>query len=329
MNLDNEMSSKKEADFNALSDNASFNFVFELFCNKKASEIANLGPEGNKFVDRWLLPQLSPLMTFGLPKFLNFFEDLLLRTVPIPAFLVKSDYKKVFEAFYSSAGSLLDEAHDRFGIERDEACHNLVFLACFNAYGGLKVSFPGLIKWVGLAGQNLHRRLVDEIRAVVKQEGGVTFAALEKMALTKSVVYEALRIEPPVPFQYGHAKEDLIVQSHDASFKIKKGEMIFGYQPFATKDPRVFDNPEEFMADRFVGEGEKLLKNVFWSNGREIDDPTADNKQCPAKDFVVFVSRVMLVEFFLRYDTFEVEAGTLPLGSKATIKSLTKASTST
>ncbi|KAL7244895.1 hypothetical protein ACSBR2_000273 [Camellia fascicularis] len=44
-----------------------------------------------------------------------------------------------------------------------------------------------------------------------------------------SVVYEALRIELPFPFQYGRVKKELVVQSHEAAFKIDKGEMILGY----------------------------------------------------------------------------------------------------
>ena len=262
-------------------------------------------------------------MTLGLSFLPNFLEDLLLHTFPLPPLFVKSDYKKLYDAFYAFGSSVLDEA-ERVGIKRDEACHNLVFLAGFNAFGGMKALFPALIKWVGLAGEKLHRRLADEIREVVKAEGGVTFAALDKMDLTKSVVYEALRIEPPVPFQYGKAKEDTVVHSHDAAFQIKKGEMIFGFQPFATKDPKVFENPEEFVADRFVGNGGRLLKYVYWSNGREFDNPTVENKQCPGKDLVLLLSRVILVEFFLRYDTFDIESGTLPLGSSVTFKSLTK-----
>lgn len=218
----------------------------------------------------------------------------------------------------------MDEA-EKLGLNRDEACHNLIFLAGFNAFGGMKTLFPTLIKWVGSAGGNLHRRLADEIRTVVKEEGLVNLSALDKMSLTKSVAYEALRIEPPVPFQYGKAKTDIMVPSHDAAYQIKKGEMIFGYQPFATKDPRIFHKADEFVADRFVGDGEKLLKYVYWSNGRETDDPTAVNKQCPAKDLVVLLCRVMLVEFFLRYDTFTLGVGKVLLGSSVEIKSLTKA----
>lgn len=119
----------------------------------------------------------------------------------------------------------------------------------------------------------------------------------------------------------------MFIQSHDATFKIQKGEMIFGYQPFATKDPKIFQNPEKFIGNRFVGkEGEKLVKYVLWSNGREIDDPTVDNKQCPAKNLVVLISRVLLVEFFLRYDTFTVKSENLLTKPKVSFLSLEKAS---
>ncbi|GAV75081.1 p450 domain-containing protein [Cephalotus follicularis] len=324
IDLEDEMDKKKEAYFNTISDNMSFNYVFRLICDQNPVD-TEIGTKGSSYLDKWMVLQLVPLATLGLPKFLNFFEDILLHTFPMPYFLVKSDYKKVYDAFYKFSGPILDQA-EGFGVKREEACHNLVFFFGFNAYGGMKTTFPSLIKWVGLAGEKLHRELADEIRTVVHEEGGVTFKALDRMTLTKSVVYEALRIEPPVPAQYGKAKEDIVVQSHEASFLIKKGEMICGYQPFATKDPRVFENPQEFVGHRFVGEeGEKLLKYVYWSNGRETDNPTAENKQCPGKDLVVLLCRVMLVEFFLRYDTFTVEAGTLLLGSTATFKSLTKA----
>ena len=306
INLEDQLSDKGKVYFNTPSDNMSFNFVFRLFCDQNPLD-TSLKSNGPKLFDKWLFFQLAPLITLGLPKLFNFLEDLLLHTFPLPAFLVKSSYKKLYKAFHVSMASILDEA-ERLGIKRDEACHNLVFMAGFNAYGGMKILFPALIKWVGLAGEKLHCQLRDEIRTVVRAEGGVTLSALDKMSLTKSVVYEALRIEPPVPFQYGKAKEDLVVHSHDAAFEIRKGEMIFGYQPFATKDPKIFEDSEKFVGHRFVGEGEKLLKYVYWSNGRDNDNSTVDNKKCPGKDLVVLLSRVMLVELFLRYDTFTIRS---------------------
>lgn len=323
--LEDGLAKRGKAEFNPLSDEISFEFVFRLFCDNNNNN-KNPNSVGPKLFDKWLFLQLAPLITLGLKFVPSFLEDLILHTFPLPSILAKSDYQKLYDAFYNSSTSFLDEA-EKNGIKRDEACHNLVFLAGFNAYGGMKILFPSLIKWVAAAGKDLHRRLADEIRTVVKEEGGIiTVSSLNRMNLTKSVVYEALRIEPPVPFQYGKAKEDIIVNSHESSFLIKKGEMIFGYQPFATKDPKIFKDPEEFDPERFVGEeGEKLLKYVYWSNGRETEDPTVENKQCPGKDVVVLLNRLMLVEFFLKYDTFQVEASTILLGPSLTFTSLTKA----
>ncbi|PON70459.1 Cytochrome P [Parasponia andersonii] len=322
--LESQLSSNKEVNFNPISDTYAFEYVFNLFCGKNPKDTA-LGSGGNTTVDTWLVPQVVPLITLGVPKLLQLVEDLLIHTFPIPPFLVKSKYNKIYQAFSTSASEILDQAKS-FGIDKDEACHNLIFLTCFNTYGGMKVLFPSLFKWVGRAGPTLHSQLAHEIRTIAKQEGGVTFAAIEKMVLTKSVVYEVLRIEPPVPFQYGHAKTDLVIQNHDASFKVKKGEMIFGYQPFATKDAKVFEDPEKFVPYRFMGKAEENLKYVFWSNGRETEDPTVDNKQCAGRDLVVLMARVLLVDFFLKYDTFTCSDEVFLVGTKVIFKSLTKAS---
>ncbi|KAI7746532.1 hypothetical protein M8C21_000010, partial [Ambrosia artemisiifolia] len=170
------------------------------------------------------------------------------------------------------------------------------------------------------------KALFNDIRGAIKDHGGkVTMAAMEQMPLMKSVVYESLRIEPPVALQYGKAKRDLTIESHDAVFKVKEGEMLFGYQPFATKDPKVFDRPEEFVPDRFVGAGEELLKYVTWSNGPETEGPTVANKQCAGKDFVVLITRLFVVELFRRYDSFDIEVAASPLGAKVTLTSLKRA----
>ncbi|KAH0719834.1 hypothetical protein KY290_004758 [Solanum tuberosum] len=109
---------------------------------------------------------------------------------------------------------ILDEA-EKLGVKRDEACHNFVFLAGFNSYGGLKVFYPSLIKWIGTSGPNLHNQLVKEIRTAVKEAGGITISAIEKMPLVKSVVYETLRMDPPVAFQCAKARKNIIVSNHD------------------------------------------------------------------------------------------------------------------
>ncbi|NP_001385603.1 cytochrome P450 CYP74C4 [Solanum lycopersicum] len=324
-NLEIQISKDGKANFNDISDAMSFDFVFRLLCNNTNPLDTKLGTTGPKCFDLWMLPQLAPLVTLGLKFVPNFLEDLMLHTFQLPFFIIKSKYQKLYDAFNEHAGSTLDDA-EKSGIKRDEACHNLVFLAGFNAYGGMKILFPSLMKWVASGGKSLHTPLANEIRTIIKEEGGsITLSAINKMSLVKSTVYEVLRIEPPIPFQYGKAKEDIMVQSHDSNFLIKKGEMIFGYQTFATKDAKIFENPEEFIAERFMGsEGEKLLKYVYWSNARETDSPTVDNKQCAGRDLAVLLCRLLLVEFFMRYDTFTVESSKYLAGPLITFKTLEK-----
>ncbi|KAB1220513.1 Allene oxide synthase, chloroplastic [Morella rubra] len=320
--LEQELAAKGKAAFGDASEQAAFNFLARALYGTNPTE-TKIGVDAPKLISKWLLFQVSPILTLGLPKHL---EELLIHTFPLPSFLVKADYQRLYDFIYESSGPVLDEA-ERLGISRDEACHNLVFATCFNSFGGMKILFPNMVKLLGRAGVKLHTQLAEEIRSAIRSNGGkVTMAAMEQMPLMKSVVYESLRIEPPVALQYGKAKRDLIIESHDAAFRVKEGEMLFGYQPFATKDPKIFDRPEEFVPDRFVGEGETLLKHVLWSNGPETDTPTVGNKQCAGKDFVVLVSRLFVVELFRRYDSFEMEIGTSPLGSSVDLTSLKKAS---
>ncbi|KAF9620448.1 hypothetical protein IFM89_012625 [Coptis chinensis] len=319
--LESEFSSNGKVAYNDLNDQACFNFLGKAFYGTNPAD-TKLGEDGPSIIQKWLLLQLSPILSLGLPWAV---EDPLLHTSRLPSIIVRSDYQKLYNFFYESSGPILDEG-EKLGVKRDESCHNILFSTCFNTFGGMKIFFPNLLKWVGRGGALLQRKLAEEIRSAIKSNGGkVSMSAIENMPLMKSCVYETLRIEPPVPLQYGKAKQDFVLESHDAAFEVKKGEMLFGFQPFATKDSRIFGNGEEFVPDRFVGEGEELLKYVVWSNGPETENPTVGNKQCPGKDFVVLVSRLLLVEFFLRYDSFAIEVGTSALGSAITLTSLKRA----
>lgn len=319
--LESELAEKGAANFSSANEQASFNFVCRAFFGKDPAG-GGLGSDGPGLVNKWVLFQLGPILTLGLPYLL---EDVLLHSVRLPTGLVQSDYRRLYDFFYSAAAPALDEA-ERMGISREEACHNILFAMCFNTFGGLKIFFPSIMKWVGRAGAALHTRLAEEVRSAVQAHGGqVTMRAIEEMPLLKSVVYEAFRIEPPVPFQYGKAKRDLVIESHDAAFEVRRGEMLFGYQPFATRDPRIFDRAEEFVGDRFLGDGERLLRHVLWSNGPETETPTPDNKQCAGKNVVVLVARLLVVELFLRYDSFDVETKASTLGNSISLTSLKKA----
>uniref|UniRef100_A0A0D9VZG4 hydroperoxide dehydratase n=1 Tax=Leersia perrieri TaxID=77586 RepID=A0A0D9VZG4_9ORYZ len=320
--MENDLARVGKADFGAHNDAAAFGFLCRGLLGSDPTK-SSLGRDGPKLITKWVLFQLSPLLSLGLPTLV---EDTLLHSLRLPPALVRKDYDRLAEFFRDAASRVLDEA-DRLGVSREEAVHNVLFALCFNSFGGMKILFPTLVKWLGRAGARVHGRLATEVRAAVRENGGeVSMKALAEMPLVKSAVYEALRIEPPVAMQYGRAKRDMVVESHDYGYEVREGEMLFGYQPMATKDPRVFARPEEYVPDRFLGEeGARLLRHVVWSNGPETAAPTLHDKQCAGKDFVVLVARLLLVELFLRYDSFDVEVGSSALGSSVTVTSLKKA----
>ncbi|CAN0922135.1 Allene oxide synthase, chloroplastic [Linum grandiflorum] len=285
-----DLATKGKAAFNDPAEQTAFNFLSRAFFGVKPIDTP-LGKDAPSLISKWVLFNLAPILTLGLPKEV---EEATLHSVRLPPLLVQNDYHRLYEFFTSAAGSVLDEA-EQSGISRDEACHNILFAA----------------------GLELHTKLAKEIRSAIQSTGGgkITMAAMEQMPLMKSVVYETLRIEPPVALQYGKAKKDFILESHEAAYEVKEGEMLFGYQPFATKDAKIF-----------VGEeGEKLLKHVMWSNGPETETPSVGNKQCAGKDFVVMAARLFVVELFKRYDSFDIEVGTSSLGASITLTSLKRA----
>ncbi|KAH0460568.1 hypothetical protein IEQ34_011231 [Dendrobium chrysotoxum] len=331
--VESQVATHGHVDFNALNNDIAFDFLGEAYFGERPSKEGMFGSCFNfqKKVTIWLLLQLAPLASNILTKFLipKLVEDFLLHTFAFPSFIAQPGYKSMYEYFNTAGSAALDLA-EKVGLSRDEACHNLIFATCFNTYGGLRVLFPGLLKRLAQSGRDLHARLATEVRQAVAthgENGQVTLGALEQMELANSVVYEVLRIDPPVEFQYAHAKKDFLLQSHDAQYQVRKGEMLFGYQPFATRDKRVFGaNAGEFVPDRFVGsDGAKLLRYVWWSNGPETQDPTVNDKQCAGKNFVVLVARLFVAEFFLRYDSFTAEISSSVVGAQVNITSITKA----
>ncbi|XP_057844134.2 allene oxide synthase 2, chloroplastic-like [Cryptomeria japonica] len=299
-----------------------FNFLWRSVLNRDPAEpgYASLGTQGPSYVFKWIGLQLAPIASTGvLPKML---EEITIHALPLPFLLVRWDYKKVYDFFWTYGRHLLEAAEHQFDLSQEEACHNLVFTICFNTFGGMFIFFPSPIQRIATAGKQLHADLAEEIRGGIKKHGELNIRALESMALLRSTVYEALRIDPPVPFQYGHAKEDLVVESHDGRYAVRKGEMLGGYQPFATRDPRVFHYPDDFLPRRFMGEeGEKLLKYVLWSNGPETEQTTVHNKQCAGKHFVVMISRLLVAHLFVHYDSFEIDPSTT---TKVVLTSLQK-----
>ncbi|MCO5597522.1 hypothetical protein L7F22_051600 [Adiantum nelumboides] len=305
---EDEMGKKNKSEVNSQCGHFACNVLFRTIVGRDPAEPgeASLGHRGPFFIQAWLGPQLAPIASVGIPHVL---EEPFLHTFPIPYVAISFFHHQLVKFLETYATELLDKAENEYEISRHDAIHNLLFALGFNAFGGLLIFLPSLLGFVGRADESVRQDLVSEVRNAVESEGGkITLVAVQTMDLVKSVVYEAFRMAPPVPYQYARAKEDLIIESHDARFEVKKGEIIGGCQAFASRDPKVFENPNTFVASRFTGEeGKKLVHHVLWSNGHSDQHASPNNKQCAAADFVPFLCQTFLACFFLRYDDFTTD----------------------
>ncbi|KAK9942275.1 hypothetical protein M0R45_007950 [Rubus argutus] len=145
LKLEDQVVKNGKADFNDLNDQMSFNFIFELFCDRHPSD-TTLKTKGPKFVTLWLLPQLTPQITFGLPKFLNLVEDFFLHTVPFPALLVKPFYNSFTMSFGTRRLWLWDEAESLGLRETRLAIIWCSWYAINMLMVGMKVLFPACVE---------------------------------------------------------------------------------------------------------------------------------------------------------------------------------------
>ncbi|KAL8205271.1 hypothetical protein R6Q57_008822 [Mikania cordata] len=283
-----------------------FIFAFSSLCIAGAdpANSPDISENGYMRMDRWLAVQLLP----SIP--INAFQPLVeifLHSFAYPFFLVSGDYDKLYEFIETEGKEVISRGQTEFKLSKEDVIHNLLFILGFNAFGGFSLFFLSLLASLESGTTGIQEKLRKEVREKAGSGIGLSFSSVQEMDLVQSFVYETLRLNPPVPLQYGRARKDFDLSSHDAVFKVKKGELLCGFQALAMKDPTVFDDPETFVPDRFTGEkGKELLDYLYWSNGPQSGMPSVSNKQCAGKDFVTLTASLFLAHLFLRYDSVTI-----------------------
>ncbi|KAL2245725.1 fatty acid hydroperoxide lyase, chloroplastic [Sesamum indicum] len=293
-----------------------FTFLSRALLNADPSAVPEIKKSGYIMLDKWLALQLLPTISINI---LQPLEEIFLHSFSYPFWLVKSDYQKLANFVKTEAKETVQRAETDFKLTEEEAVHNLLFILGFNAFGGFLIFFISLLSSLGEQ-KSVHDELRKEVREKLSNNV-LSFETVQQMELVFSFVYETLRLNPPVPSQFGRARKDFELSSHDAVFEIKKGEMLCGYQPLVMKDPKIFENPEDFVYNRFTKEkgGDKLLKYLFWSNGPQsgTNAPSASNKQCPARDVVPMTAALFLAYLFQRYDEIAISSSSFTTLKKA------------
>lgn len=296
------------------------NFIFNFLAKSLIGADPAVDPDvANSAVltlNIWLALQLLPTTPIRVIQPL---EEIFLHSYTYPFSLVSGGYQKLYNFVQQHGKEVVQRGETEFGLSASEAIHNLLFTLGFNAFGGFSIFLPSLLSNITSDKTGLQAKLREEVRRIAGSSTStrLSFDSVKDMELVNSVVYETLRFNPPVPLQFARARKDFQLTSHDSVFDVQKGELLCGYQPLAMRDGKVFDEPESFKPERFVGNGKELLSYLFWSNGPQTASPSESNKQCAGKDYVTLSASLILAHMFLRYDSISGDSSKITAVEKA------------
>ncbi|XP_078692038.1 polyunsaturated fatty acid 5-lipoxygenase-like [Branchiostoma floridae x Branchiostoma belcheri] len=180
------------------------------------------------------------------------------------------------------------------GLEEEETTGQLLFAIMFNGVGGIAANLVTSFARLDTISAEDRQELREEALAALRNHGGLTRAALEEMPKIESFVLEVLRASPSPDFWSTIATRPTTVKYTTASgpqeVKIKEGERVYASSYWASRDPAVFEKPDDFVWRRFLGpEGEALREHHVSFHGRLTDTPAVNNHMCPGKDVALSV----------------------------------------
>ncbi|GKD46018.1 cytochrome P450 71A1-like protein, partial [Tanacetum coccineum] len=146
------------------------------------------------------------------------------------------------------------------------------------------------------------RKAQEEVRNVVGKKGAIDENDLAQLIHLKAIVKEIMRLYPPAPLLVPReTKKDTILHGYEI-----KQKTLVQVNAFAiARDPESWENPEEFLPERFLGSDIDFRGNDFelipFGGGRRI---------CPGITLGVLMAELLLANLIYLFDW------KLPVGMK-------------
>ncbi|PWA46989.1 cytochrome P450 [Artemisia annua] len=147
------------------------------------------------------------------------------------------------------------------------------------------------------------KKVQEEVRNVVgKKKCGINEDELPKLIYLKAIVKEIMRLYPPAPLLVPRVtKKDAILQG----YKIKEKTLVYVNALAIGRDPESWENPEEFLPERFLGSDIDFRGNDF-----ELIPFGAGRRICPGIPLGVVMVELLLANLVYLFDW------ELPVGMK-------------
>ncbi|GJZ28341.1 cytochrome P450 71A1-like protein [Tanacetum coccineum] len=146
------------------------------------------------------------------------------------------------------------------------------------------------------------RKAQEEVRTVAGKKGAIDENDLAQLIYLKAIVKEIMRLYPAAPLLVPReTKKDTILQGYE----IKQKTLVHVNAFAIARDPESWENPEEFLPERFLGSDIDFRGNDFelipFGGGRRI---------CPGITLGVLMAELLLANLIYLFDW------KLPVGMK-------------
>lgn len=131
------------------------------------------------------------------------------------------------------------------------------------------------------------RKVRAEIDAVVGSSRLVTESDLQNLRYLEAIVKEVLRLHPTAPFALRESAEDCTINGYDI-----KGQTRILINVYAImRDPEAWSNPEEFIPERFLEDGDGMINRMNGGDFRYL--PFGSGRRgCPGSSLALTVIQV-------------------------------------
>ncbi|KAL6145073.1 hypothetical protein ACLB2K_055761 [Fragaria x ananassa] len=188
------------------------------------------------------------------------------------------------------------QKEDTVGIPIDRVSIKAIILDMF--VGGTNTTFT-ILEWAMselLKHPSIMEKLKNEVRRIVgDKKGMITEEDLVEMNYLKAVIKETLRLHPPVPLLMPRiATKNAKINGYN----IMSGTLVLVNAWQIGRDPKSYNEPEEFIPERF-------LNNVIdykGNDGFQFIPFGAGRRSCPGIQFAMAVQEIALANLVHNFD---------------------------